>query len=91
MNCLSRTECNPEMEESMKFFNLSAAAMLAAGMSIAAPVFAQQAPAQKQRTQEGGPSMPDANANQGPTYKQPIQSEVPSMPNPATLDASKSR
>ncbi len=77
----------------MKFINLSAAAMVAAGMFIAAPVFAQQAAttAQKQRTQEGGPSMPDVNANQGSTYKQPIQSEVPSMPNPSTLDASKSR
>jgi hypothetical protein len=72
----------------MKLFNLSAA-MMAASMLMAAPVFAQQAAApQKQKTQEGGPSMPDVNANQG-TLKQGIQSEVPSMANPTTNDAAK--
>ena len=63
----------------MKTHNLSAA-LMSVGLLMAVPAFAQTAPAQKQPTQEGGPSMPppitqpyNANPSGDPNYKQRTQ------------------
>jgi hypothetical protein len=63
----------------MKTRNVSAA-LMAFGLLVAAPAFAQTTPAQKQPTQEGGPSMPNpitkpfnANPAGDPNYKQRTQ------------------
>jgi hypothetical protein len=63
----------------MKTRNLSAT-LLAFGLLVAAPAFAQTTPAQKQPTQEGGPSMPspitkpfNANPAGDPNLKQRTQ------------------
>jgi hypothetical protein len=56
------------------------AALMAAGLLVAAPAFAQTTSAQKQPTQEGGPSMPmpcglpyNANPGADPDCKQRTQ------------------
>jgi len=67
----------------MKLQYLSAA-MMAAGLLTAVPAFAQTTP-QKQKTQEGGPSMqgPTGGAfNADPNYKQRTQEGGPSMQGP---------
>ena len=68
----------------MNLYKLSAAVM-AAGLLVAAPAFAQTA--QKQPTQSDGPSMPaptGGNFNADPNYKQKTQEGGgPSMPGPA--------
>jgi hypothetical protein len=83
----------------MKMLNLSAA-LMTAGLLVAAPAFAQQpAPAQKQPTQEGGgPSarLPcgepyNANSMADPNCKQRTQSEVPSMAPTAAQAGTKSK
>jgi hypothetical protein len=72
------------METPMRILNLSAVAM-AASLLIAAPAFAQSAAGQKQRTDEGGPSMQmpcgqpyNANAAADPNCKQRTQTLNPS-------------
>jgi hypothetical protein len=62
-----------------------AAALMSVGLLIAAPAFAQTAPPQKQKTQEGAPATSEncnlaANANPAadPACKQRTQSLVPS-------------
>jgi hypothetical protein len=63
----------------MKSQNLCVA-LMAVGLLMAAPAFAQTTPARKQPTQEGGPSMPlpitqpyNANPSGDPNYKQRTQ------------------
>jgi hypothetical protein len=62
-----------------------AAALMAAGLFLAVPAFAQTTPAEKQKTQEGGASMPGPTGgafNADPNYKQRTQEGGPSMPGP---------
>jgi hypothetical protein len=61
------------------------AALMAAGLLVTAPTFAQTAPAQKQPTQEGGSTYPEhcslaynANPSADPDCKQRTQNLVPS-------------
>jgi hypothetical protein len=68
----------------MKTHNLCAT-LMAFGLLVAAPAFAQTTPVQKQPTQEGAPSMPGPTGgafNANPNYKQPTQEGGPSMPGP---------
>jgi hypothetical protein len=60
------------------------AALMAAGLLVAAPAFAQTSPVQKQPTQEGGPSMPEpcglpynAHPSTDPDCKQRTQNLTP--------------
>jgi hypothetical protein len=76
-----------EREIAMDIKYLSAA-LMAAGLLLASPAFAQTAPATKQPTQEGAPAHPEPcspveNANPAadpdcPQYKQRTQNLVPS-------------
>jgi hypothetical protein len=77
----------------MKIQNL-AAAVMAAGLLMAAPAFAQTTPAQKQKTQEGGATGVPCNLVANPTadpdcknFKQRTQSEVPAMGGPTPTTA----
>jgi hypothetical protein len=86
------TECVMQLENPMKIRSLSAA-LMAAGLLMAAPAFAQSTAAQKQPTQEGGGSATPCNlvANPGAdpdckNFKQRTQSLVP----PVNEDSAKS-
>jgi hypothetical protein len=77
--------CYLALKSPMSIRNISAA-LMAAGLLLAAPAFAETAPAEKQKTQEGAPSMPGpagGPANADPNYKQKAQEGTPSMPGPA--------
>ncbi len=72
----------------MKTCSLSVA-LMSVGLVVAAPAFAQTTPVQKQKTQEGGASMPtpitqpyNANPSGDPNYKQKTQEGGASMPLP---------
>jgi hypothetical protein len=61
------------------------ASLMAAGLLVTAPAFAQTAPAQKQPTQEGGSTYPEhcslpynANPSADPDCKQRTQNSMPS-------------
>ena len=76
----------------MKAHNFSSE-LMSAGLFMAVPAFAQTTPAQKQPTQEGGPSMPmpcgrPFNASPGgdPDCKQRTQNLTPT-PGQATVEA----
>jgi hypothetical protein len=56
------------------------AALMAAGLFLAAPAFAQMAPTQKQKTQEGAPATPETASD----YKQKTQEGAPAIPESAS-------
>jgi hypothetical protein len=70
---------NTELECQMKIVNLSAT-LMAAGLLIAAPAFAQTKPADKQKTQEM--LVPSPNPGPNPPLKQKTQESLAPSPNP---------
>jgi hypothetical protein len=63
----------------MKSQSLSAA-LMAAGLFLAAPAFAQTAPTEKQKTQEGAPATPQTASD----YKQKTQEGGSAIPETAS-------
>ena len=73
----SPTRAEPKSPMNVRY---AAAALMAAGLLLSAPAFAQTTPAEKQKTQEGT-SMPGPGGgafNADPDYKQRAQNLTPS-------------
>jgi hypothetical protein len=96
--CLNHDDNRPDcvkLENPMKVQNL-AAALMTAGLLMAAPAFAQTTPAQKQPTQEGGASGTPCNLVANPAsdpdcknFKQKTQSLTPPVNEVAPKSAGK--